>query len=172
MILGHPALSYVFYKKLRFPRSAPWWVILIGSYLPDFLDKTLNLLWGLPGRGYFHSVVVDTGIFLVALAHGKFFRSSKETVQGIWGLWTFSVLHCVGDLPDIFDLNMFFWPLLNWEHRDLGTFSVAESYRRVYGDVELPMTLFCELFFLGYAFYLLAKGVSRTVISPHARGQD
>jgi membrane-bound metal-dependent hydrolase YbcI (DUF457 family) len=50
--------------------SAPW--LFVGAYLPDIVDKPLNGLTGLSGRGYGHSLVVQVVVFGIAwlLARG------------------------------------------------------------------------------------------------------
>jgi hypothetical protein len=38
-------------------------LVLVGAYLPDVADKPLNHLLGLSGRGYGHSLVVQSAVF-------------------------------------------------------------------------------------------------------------
>jgi hypothetical protein len=38
-------------------------LLLIGAYLPDCVDKPLNFFTGLSGRGYGHSLVIQTLVF-------------------------------------------------------------------------------------------------------------
>jgi membrane-bound metal-dependent hydrolase YbcI (DUF457 family) len=74
MILGHLTVTAAGYR-LGAARSGwlvrlPLPLIIVGAYLPDLIDKSLNWTLGLSGRGYAHSIVVQVMAFsaLAALA--------------------------------------------------------------------------------------------------------
>jgi membrane-bound metal-dependent hydrolase YbcI (DUF457 family) len=45
--------------RFRVLAALPLGLILLGAYLPDLADKSINLITGLSGRGYGHSLVVQ-----------------------------------------------------------------------------------------------------------------
>jgi membrane-bound metal-dependent hydrolase YbcI (DUF457 family) len=63
MVLGHLTVTTAARRLLgkRFPSisAIPLGPLLAGAYLPDLVDKPLNRLVGLAGRGYGHSLVVE-----------------------------------------------------------------------------------------------------------------
>jgi len=67
MILGHLTVTAAAHRLLRKPlpgaASLPLGALLLGAYLPDLSDKSINLLTGLSGRGYGHSLVVQLVCF-------------------------------------------------------------------------------------------------------------
>jgi hypothetical protein len=70
MVLGHLTVTAAGRDLLRRSGhpleriSAP--LLFLGAYLPDLVDKPLNLLTGLSGRGYGHSLVVQVVVFGLA----------------------------------------------------------------------------------------------------------
>jgi len=71
MVLGHLTVTAAGHHLLRrrVPQVAalPLGLLLVGAYLPDVADKSTNLLLGLSGRGYGHSLVIQSALFLPAL---------------------------------------------------------------------------------------------------------
>ena len=70
MILGHLTVTAAGHHLLRkrlwpsFPLAMG--PLVVGAYLPDILDKPLAFLTGLAGRGYGHSLLVQTVVFTAA----------------------------------------------------------------------------------------------------------
>jgi hypothetical protein len=93
MVLGHLTVTSAGRRVLqrRWPRVfIPLGPLLLGAYLPDLLDKPLNMAFGLPGRAFGHSLVVELAIFTAAglalprLSSGPFQRRRRG------GSWTAS----------------------------------------------------------------------------------
>jgi membrane-bound metal-dependent hydrolase YbcI (DUF457 family) len=69
MVLGHLTVTSAGRRLLRrrLPRVfEPLAPLLLGAYLPDLVDKPLNLILGLPGRAFGHSLVVEAAVFAIA----------------------------------------------------------------------------------------------------------
>jgi hypothetical protein len=66
MVLGHLTVTAAGHRllKRRFPElPVQLGLLLVGAYLPDLVDKPANMFFGLPGRSYGHSLVVQLTIF-------------------------------------------------------------------------------------------------------------
>ena len=69
MVLGHLTVTSAGRRLLqrRVPSLfVPLGPLLLGAYLPDLVDKPLKLVFGLPGRGFGHSLVVEGVAFALA----------------------------------------------------------------------------------------------------------
>ena len=69
MVLGHLTVTSAGRRLVqqRLPRVfVPLGPLLVGAYLPDLVDKPLNLILGLPGRAFGHSLVVEAATFAIA----------------------------------------------------------------------------------------------------------
>lgn len=70
MVLGHLTVTAAGHRLLRESVGAvarlPLWPLLLGAYVPDLIDKPLNNVAGLSGRGYGHSLVVQAPAFALA----------------------------------------------------------------------------------------------------------
>jgi hypothetical protein len=70
VILGHLTVTAAVHREARrvwpsLPLGAG--ALLFGAYLPDLLDKPIELVSGLSGRGYGHSIVVQGVVLGLAL---------------------------------------------------------------------------------------------------------
>ncbi|SMC98150.1 metal-dependent hydrolase [Sporomusa malonica] len=108
--LGHMGIT------LSIVRTAAWLfrinsldyrVLLVGSILPDLIDKPLRILFATEpifGKGFGHSF-----LFLVSLySVGKLLRNNQHKTT-LWALWIGAVIHDVFDLMWFFP-KIFFWP--------------------------------------------------------------
>jgi membrane-bound metal-dependent hydrolase YbcI (DUF457 family) len=71
MVLGHLTVTSAGHRlAAKLPRFVmPLAPLLLGAHLPDLVDKPLKMAFGLPGRAFGHSLVVEAAIFgLAALA--------------------------------------------------------------------------------------------------------
>jgi len=69
MVLGHLTVTSAGRRLVqqRVPRVfIPLGPLLLGAYLPDLVDKPLNIILGLPGRAFGHSLVVESVAFTLA----------------------------------------------------------------------------------------------------------
>ena len=100
MVLGHLTVTAAGYRllkgRLALLASLPLAWILLGAYLPDLADKSINLLSGLSGRGYAHSLAVQLLCFgllllilprrrltLAALALGAALHLAQDWVEPV-----------------------------------------------------------------------------------------
>ena len=71
MVFGHLTVTAAGHRLLRRPLPQvavlPLGLLILGAYLPDLVDKSTNLLVGLSGRGYGHSLVIQAALFAPAL---------------------------------------------------------------------------------------------------------
>jgi membrane-bound metal-dependent hydrolase YbcI (DUF457 family) len=68
MVLGHLTVTSAAHRLAsRLPRFAvPLAPLLLGAYIPDLVDKPLKMAFGLQGRGFGHSLVVEAAVFGLA----------------------------------------------------------------------------------------------------------
>lgn len=70
MVLGHLTVTAAGYRILRARLSVvsriPLGALIVGAYSPDLVDKPLNHVTGLSGRGYGHSLTVQAVVFGLA----------------------------------------------------------------------------------------------------------
>ena len=136
MILGHYANTYVvhnFAKKYNIEFSL--YFLLFGAYLPDLIDKPLNILFQLPGRGIAHSVIIQVLLFLPLLYSFPKYR------KAFFSIWFGCIFHLV---QDAIALSIAFWPIVG-SLSDYRRFSISESFYTYYILVKYPYTLFAEV---------------------------
>jgi membrane-bound metal-dependent hydrolase YbcI (DUF457 family) len=84
MVLGHLTVTAAGHRILggraRWIAAVRLGPLLLGAYLPDLVDKPLNNLVGLSGRGYGHSLAVQVLALGMAWA---FARRHRQTIQAL-----------------------------------------------------------------------------------------
>jgi membrane-bound metal-dependent hydrolase YbcI (DUF457 family) len=136
MILGHWACASLVGNLWIRERAAA--VLVAAAYGPDLIDKTLNVPFGTPGRGYGHSLVVFVVAAVVGYAVARRIRAPLAWYCAAVTLWA---SHLVGDfvVPKVL-----FWPLLG--PLDPGErFSFLRSAYRLYVEWENPEMLAAEI---------------------------
>ena len=156
MIIGHLTTTYALAAPLgrRFPvlRNIP--PLLVGAYLPDLIDKPLNLIFGLPGRGMGHSVI------LMAVAFYLLIRILPSRRNLLIPLAVGAFLHLALDLASPVVL---LWPLLgNWEQ--YGTFEPTGNLSRYYLHFNYPGQLALEVISYPFCLYALFRRPSAETI--------
>ncbi|RRJ30560.1 metal-dependent hydrolase [Halocatena pleomorpha] len=98
---GHAAFGYLLYSfgsRLfgRTPQGYPVIVLLIGTQLPDLVDKTLSWVLELFPQGYSvaHSVFVAVPFGVLVVACAVWRRRTRYGLAFLLGYWS----HIVGDL--------------------------------------------------------------------------
>jgi hypothetical protein len=104
MILGHVALAGIA-KRVRWERESLLF-LATAALFPDFLDKPLNMLFLLPGRGIGHSLVVFLAVATTAWFLAPKIKIAQSTIVAGMVLW---VTHLAGDLVA---WKVLFWPFL------------------------------------------------------------
>ncbi|MGA8833838.1 MAG: metal-dependent hydrolase, partial [Desulfomonilaceae bacterium] len=105
MILGHLAIAGIA-KLTRFRRESLLFLSL-ASLGPDLVDKTANMLFGMPGRGMSHSLIFFVGVIFICGLIWRSFKLNTDTLTAgvlMWGS------HLVGDFVQ---LQVLFWPFLS-----------------------------------------------------------
>lgn len=136
MIFGHWACASI--ANRTYWKEESYGFLLVASFLPDVLDKTANVLFCMPGRGFGHSLVV----FAVAMIAGYVFlprfgigRSSLVPAAILW------TTHLVGDLVTP---NVLFWPFLG-PLEPVDRFGFLWSFYRMYVQINNPPMLVMDL---------------------------
>jgi hypothetical protein len=137
--------------------SAPW--LFVGAYLPDLVDKPLNGLTGLSGRGYGHSLVVQVAVFGLAYLLGKRWR--REIVSLALG----AAIHL---LEDAVRLKVLLAPLLGTVPK-APEWRFFESFLYFYGSGG-PLVWFEVLALVYWAFRLPSLVRPRLERSPEGAG--
>jgi len=135
MILGHYVNTYVVHNVVRkYNIELNLYALLFGAYLPDLIDKPLNIFFQLPGRGIAHSAIIQAFLFMPPIyllpRHKKIFLS----------IWSGCILHLI---QDSIALSIAFWPLLG-DLSDHRRFSITESFYSFYIEMKYPYTLLIE----------------------------
>ncbi len=107
-VLGHIGLgSLVAYLIWRRNEEFRFWIVLIGSMLPDMIDKPIGALLFNRGRFVAHSLLVHGLWFLIIWFTA---RNQRDIALPLFiGILT----HLAGDMtPEFF--NELLWPLMGW----------------------------------------------------------
>jgi len=146
MVIGHLTATYALAGPLgrRYPALNNIPPLLIGAYLPDLIDKPLNLIAGIPGRGPGHSAV------LLAIAFYLLIRILPARRSLLIPLAAGAFLHLAQDLVNPV---VFLWPFLgSWE--DYGRFVLMENLSEYYLNFRNPGMLALEV--VSYPFFAYA----------------
>lgn len=144
MILGHLTVTYVAAKQLEkvYPFLARTPLLIIGAYLPDLADKPLAIVFGVPGRGIFHSAVVISLLFLALVIA---FPRRRDAILAVGAG---ALLHILEDLaPPVY----IFWPLLG-EWPTVPSVGLLEKLSNYYLYFKSPFQFTLEL--LSYPFFI------------------
>ncbi len=114
--LGHIgitlAITRVLQKSLALQR-VDYRFILLGSILPDLIDKPLGYLFsakhGIGGKSYGHSLLFLLLLFIISVVQQR-----KKNRTPIWFLFIGTIAHDIADLMWHFP-KIFFAPLYNWK---------------------------------------------------------
>jgi len=146
MILGHWACASLVGNLWIRERSIA--VLVAAAYGPDLIDKTLNVVFGTPGRGYGHSLLAFVLAALVGYAVARRIRAPLAWYCAAVALWA---SHLVGDFVVS---KVLFWPLLG--PLDPGErFSFLRSAYRLYVEWENPEMLAAEILCLTAAIVVI-----------------
>ena len=136
MILGHYANTYVVQNLAkRYNIEFSLYFLIFGAYLPDLIDKPLNMLFQLPGRGIAHSVIIQALLFIPLIY--LFPKQRRISIS----VWFGCILHLI---QDTIALTIAFWPIVG-SLSDYRRFSFSESFYTYYILVKYPYTLFAEV---------------------------
>jgi hypothetical protein len=145
-VLCHIFIPLLCLEIFRFIRKSSddnfqrFWLI-IGSMLPDLIDKPLSLIFGLTGgRGYAH-----TPILLIFFSGFIFVITRKKKIA--LSLLVGSIFHLILDIPEI----PWLWPLIPIE--------IYESNFTdwIYTLIQNPVIYISEILSLGGLFLIIIK---------------
>lgn len=159
MVLGHAAVTAAGHRILasRWPGllGIPLGPLVLGAYLPDMVDKSLSLLLGLSGRGYAHSLVMQT------LVVGGLWLLLTRWRPQLLALALGSGFHL---LQDWVELRVLVAPLLGWVPP--GRFDPVDSVWSFYGrgGPLLWLELAALVYWIGVA--------ARSTLSPSQATQE
>ncbi len=145
MILGHFALASVA-KQTCFQKEN-WILLFAASIAPDLMDKPANLLFGLPGRGIGHSLIV---LMIVAIIIRVAYAMLKLNSDFLFAAVLMWLSHLAGDFvrPDVL-----FWPF----HGSLAPGSHFDFAEKLYDFYFLR--IHPEQFWLEIACIITALGL-------------
>lgn len=135
MILGHYVNTYIVHNAVRkYNIELRLYPFLFGAYLPDLIDKPLNIFFQLPGRCIAHSAIIQALLFIPLIYFLPRYKKS------LFSLWSGCILHLI---QDSIALSIAFWPIvgdLSYHRR----FSIADSFYSFYIEMKYPYTLLIE----------------------------
>ncbi|WP_420265072.1 metal-dependent hydrolase [Candidatus Magnetominusculus dajiuhuensis] len=141
MIAGHVACSYVVQRALRL-RPVNIAFLFVASYLPDIADKTIAIVFGMSGRGYFHSLTVMFALYALAYIIISKVRPDYRIFVHLGALYY--ALHLTFDWTE---WEILFWPFLGPVRRG-GHFSPLEHLNNYYVLWQHPGMLSAEITFI------------------------
>jgi hypothetical protein len=108
MIIGHLAIAGIV-KQTWFKRENLLF-LCFAAFGPDLVDKPLNMVFGLSGRGAGHSLLFYLSMILISCFLGKWLKFSSQTLYAGIVMWGTHIV-C-----DFLEPQVLFWPLLGqWE---------------------------------------------------------
>lgn len=160
MIAGHIACSYDFQRLLKL-RPMNIVVLFAASYLPDFIDKTIAIIFGMSGRGYFHSLTVMLALYGLSYKIISKLRPDYKIFVHLGALYYF--LHL---MFDFLNLEILLWPFLGQTHT-AGHFALLEHLNNYYVLWRHPDQLSSEIIFFAILIIIKIKDLKAvTGINP------
>jgi hypothetical protein len=156
MILGHLAIAGI--AKWKF-LTENFTFLLVVSFGPDLVDKTLNLAFGAPGRGVGHSLLMFAPLTVAAWLFCQRFRINTQLLYIGLILWSSHLI------TDLLELDILLWPFL-------GTFSddpdctLVERLSNYYVIHAHPAQLWLEISFIMIAITLWILYSFRSRLRP------
>jgi hypothetical protein len=145
MIVGHLAFAYI--SKRTFFSTESYPLLILASYGPDILDKSLSLMFGLPGRNLGHSLVVLLALVAAAWVLSQALGLRKRWITACAVMW---LAHLAGDFVRPVIL---FWPLLGSFTGD--PFAFPAVLVRMYVELRWPAQLAFEIFLVFISLCLM-----------------
>lgn len=144
MILGHLAIASIAKRKFLAENFA---FLLVVSYGPDLVDKTLNLACNVPTRGAGHSLLIFVLLIAAALLLCQRFRINTQLLYIGVILWSSHLI------TDLVEPEIFLWPFLghlpvNHHH------TLMEILRNYYLIRVYPVQFFLEISLIMIAMLL------------------
>ncbi len=135
MVLGHAALGSLC-DRFLFPRAGLVFCV-VAAFGPDWIDKPLKLLFGLPGHGIAHSLL---GATLLLWLFARLCHRWSLPASWPWLAVFFWALHL---LCDQVRLPVLLWPLAGpFPVNDASTAALAQ---RFYAARPLSALAWCDL---------------------------
>ncbi|MHC1713960.1 MAG: hypothetical protein AB9872_17600 [Solidesulfovibrio sp.] len=135
MVLGHAAVASLLQQFWLRRVSVPF--CLAAAYGPDWIDKPLKLVFGLPGHGIAHSLIGSTLLLLLfwMLCRRLSLPTSWPAVVVLfWGLHL---------LCDAVGPHVFFWPFFGtFPVKDVG---IAGAVGHFYFSRPLASLAWCDI---------------------------
>jgi hypothetical protein len=158
MILGHLAIAGIAKRKFL---TENFTFLLVASFGPDLIDKTLNLAFKAPGRGVGHSFLMFALLAAAAWLFCQRFRVNKQ-------LWYIGVMLWSSHLiTDVLAFRILFWPFLgpfpNYPH-----YTFMERLWNYYVIHKHSLQLLLEISFIIIAITLWVSYSLRRRLRPAA----
>ena len=142
LLFAHLGLSLAAARPVR---GAALGYVLLGSMLPDIIDKPLGeLIFGTPAMG---RTICHTLVFLMLLSAAAYYRQDLRLASLAGGVAAHLMLDFIWNSP-----RTFLWPLLGAFPRasDLSTLDYLQQLFRGLSD---PMVALPEMLGLSYLIY-------------------
>ena len=147
MTVGHLSIAGI--AKLTWFEKENLLFLSVASYVPDLIDKPLNMLFELPGRGLSHSLIFFSAVIAITWFLRTWLNfSSRTLVAGIW-MWG---IHLVADFQEP---QVLFWPFGG--HWGPGSaFDIVQRLWKLHVDklhfAQLWLELACVMVFFALLF--------------------
>ncbi|MBF0459564.1 MAG: hypothetical protein HQK99_16865 [Nitrospirae bacterium] len=136
--------------------------LFAASYLPDVIDKTIAIIFGMSGRGYFHSLTVMLGLYALSYKIISKVRPDYKVFIHLGALYYF--LHL---MFDFLDLKILLWPFLG-PTQYTGHFAPLEHLYNYYVSWQHPDQLSSEIIFIAILIIIKIRDL-KAVTGTHSK---
>jgi Predicted membrane-bound metal-dependent hydrolase (DUF457). len=160
LLFAHLGLTLAGARRIR---DADLGFVMLGSMLPDIIDKPLGMvLFGTPAMG---RTIAHTFLFLLLLATIAFYRKDPRLASLAGGVLAHLLLDSMWSSPSIL-----LWPLFGAFPRavDLGT---GEYLQTLLMGLKSPLVGLPEILGLAYLFYFAWHRRKKTIAEGGPRRQ-
>jgi membrane-bound metal-dependent hydrolase YbcI (DUF457 family) len=147
MLLGHIAVASIANQTVFQQRSFVF--LVVCSFIPDIIDKPAQLLFGLPGRGIGHSLVVFLCGALLLLIVSRGFKLPRGLILAGICMW---FAHLAGDF---LEWHVLLWPFYKVPIEPYPRFDLAEKLYQFYIARMWPEQFWLEMICITVALLLL-----------------
>jgi len=143
MLLGHIAVAAIAKQTVFHERRFSF--LFLASFAPDIIDKSAQLLFGLPGRGIGHSLLFFAAASILLLGMASRYSWSTGVLSAGLVMW---FTHLMGDFPR---WQVLFWPFYTGVPEPYPRFDFFEKLYQFYVIRAWPEQFWLEMFCIAAA---------------------
>jgi len=137
MLLGHIAVASLAKQTIFQERN--FLFLLVSSFMPDLIDKPLQMLFELPGRGVGHSLIVFFAVGLILVATSTRLSLPRSVLLAGLCMW---FAHLAGDF---LEWHILLWPFYKVPMEPYPKFDLGEKLYQFYIARMWPEQFWLEM---------------------------